>query len=67
MIGTLIGVKYDSEIPFAQMDFQFVSGVGARCPETQAKATVLTFFYGEVDGHMCGQVESRENATEIRQ
>ena len=35
-------VKYDSEIPCVQMDFQFISGVAVWCPEAQAKATVLT-------------------------
>ena len=35
-------VKYDSEIPCLQMDFQFISGVAVWCPEAQAKATVLT-------------------------
>ena len=33
-------VKYDSEIPCVQMDFQFISGVVV-C-EAQAKANVLT-------------------------
>ena len=32
-------VKYDSEIPCVQMDFQFISGVAV---VAQAKATVLT-------------------------
>ena len=36
------GVKCDSDIPCAQLDFQFISGVGVWCPEAQAKATVLT-------------------------
>ena len=35
-------VKYDSEIPCVQMDFQVISGVAVWCPEVQAKATVLT-------------------------
>ena len=35
-------IKYDSEIPCVQMEFQFISGVAVGCPEAQAKATVLT-------------------------
>ena len=35
-------VKYDSDIPCVLMDFQFISGVAAWCPEAQAKGTVLT-------------------------
>ena len=35
-------VKYDSEIPCVQMDFQFISGFAVWCLEAQAKATVLT-------------------------
>ena len=35
-------VKYDSEIPCVQMDFQFISGVAVWCPEAHAKATVMT-------------------------
>ena len=35
-------VKCDSDIPCAQLDFQFISGVGVWCPEAQATATVLT-------------------------
>ena len=35
-------VKYDCEIPFVQVDFQFISGVAVWCPEAHAKATVLT-------------------------
>ena len=35
-------VKYDSEIPCVQIDFQFISGVGLWCPEAHAKANVLT-------------------------
>ena len=33
-------IKYDSEIPCVQMDFQFISGVAVWCPEAHAKATV---------------------------
>ena len=49
-------VKYDSEIPCVQMDFQFISGVAVWCPEAQAKATVLTMvdmdsgYVGSLDG-----------------
>ena len=53
-------VKYDSEIPCVQMDFQFIYGVAVWCPEAQAKATVLTMV--DMDSGYVG-VLSRRNGT----
>ena len=42
MTHTHTQIKYDSEIPCVQNDFQFISGVAVWCPEAHTKATVLT-------------------------
>ena len=45
-------VKYDSEIPCVQIDFQFISGVAVWCPEAHVKASVLTMV--DIDTGMFG-------------
>ena len=74
-------IKYDSDMPCVQMDFQFISGVGDWCTDAVAKATVLTMFdmdtgillvpaespdnCDEIDKRHCGQAEGRQRETVI--
>ena len=54
------GVKYDSEIPCVQMNFQVISGVGVWRTEAQARGAVLSTVDMDA-GHVCVQTVTGKN------